>query len=50
MSVLQNSEENGSEPGWFREWHMFKRLAGAGNTGLLSAKHQPRDSLIPGLR
>ena len=24
MSALQNSEESGSEPGWLREWHMFK--------------------------
>ena len=24
MSALQNSKESGSEPGWFREWQMFK--------------------------
>lgn len=41
---------------WFRTRvvqrmaHVQRRLAGAGNTGLLSAKYQPRDSLIPGLR
>lgn len=43
MPALQNSEEGGSENGTCP-----KETGWAGNTGLLSAKYQPRDSLMPG--